>query len=235
MKPKIAMTKLAAAALALLFITSGCAAAPVVNTSATVAPASAAPTVAATASPAATTAPAATATATPAPSVVASQDTTNTPAFKLYNLVKLGMTKDEADKATGQVGTSTNDYDKQNNTVDYIDDQGCGVKVSFNDQMKAYYRMAFSNDTANIYGSLTSKPVTEDQSKQIKAGMSYSAVVELLSGAGIITSETADKTDCTSNIARTMDWGNKELSYIEVEFLPDNTVKAATFVPYEAE
>jgi hypothetical protein len=241
--------KLSAAILALLLIATGCSAtanAPAATVSPTAAP-TVAPTTAPTDTPASTaaptTAPTDTPAATPEPTVAPTeapaasgfQDTSKDAAFNLYNMVKLGMTKDEVDKAIGQIGKSDSPDDEKNNAFQYYDAQACGVKVTFNDQNKAYARQVIYNNTADVIGGFTSKEVTEDQSKQIKAGMSYADVVTLLGGAGIVTDETADKADCTSNILRVIDWGNKDGSYIDVEFNADNTVKTASFVPYQPE
>jgi outer membrane protein assembly factor BamE (lipoprotein component of BamABCDE complex) len=156
-------------------------------------------------------------------------------AFKLFNLVKLGMTKTEVNKALGVEGKSNNDEDAKNNTFDYLDDQACGVKVAFSADNKAYSRMIIYNDPASTFGTLSAKPVTEDQYHQIDPGMAYSEVVALLGGPAIVTKEAADQKDCASNIIRTVDWGNADGSYIELTLNSDGTVNEASYQDYQPE
>lgn len=197
-------------------------------------PSAAADTASPTVQPTATAEPAsspAAPTASPSPT----DFTVDAPAFKLYNLVKLGMTRDEADKATGQAGEAQSPSDQQNNIFTYTDDQGCGVRVTFNKQNMAYSKEVFYNDPASVLGPLNPKPVTHDEYDQISTSMTYTDVVSILGSDGVIGCVTADKDDCVSNPSFKRFWGNKDGSFIEVDFKPDGTIDTLSYNDYQPE
>lgn len=237
-----AIIRISAVVLALLFLFAGCSTAANIPSatsapaSATVAPtATTAPTQTPAATEAPTAAPTVAPTATPAPTAKEPDLTVDSPAFKLYNLVKLGMTKDEVDKAVGQAGEAQSDYDKENSIFTYTDEVACGVRVTYNDDKKAYAKEVFYNDIPGVLGPLNPKPVTHDEYDQISTSATYTEVVSILGSDGVIGSVTADKSDCVSNQAYKRFWGNPDGSYIEIDFKPDGTIDSLSYNDYQPE
>lgn len=203
--------------------TAGQSAAP--ETGATQAPEASKDATTATKEPAATDTEAPAATATPA----AQQPASTCPAFKYYNEITIGMTKDEAEKALGlEPKEAKSDIDPEG-AFNYYDAHGYGVYVIYNKDMKMYSKTVQYKDVANDLAPLTKAPVTEDQCDKITDGMQRTDVEKLLGGEGVECSATAVKQDTVTDIGPILRWGNRDGSFIQVVFLPDGTAHLAMF------
>lgn len=160
------------------------------------------------------------------------KDLASSPYFKYYVAVKLGMTKDEVDKAIGLTAEDVSKRDGVANAFNYVDGDGNGVYVLYNKSMKAYSKTVNYKDAAKALAPFTVKPVTEDESALIDDGMAHADVTKLLGGEGIECSTTASKADTIQDIGTILRWGNTDGSFIQVVFLSKGTsFNAMYFAP----
>lgn len=149
------------------------------------------------------------------------QDIGRSAIFQYYNAVKLGMTKAEADAAIGLAPKEATGEYAVKNSFNYVDGEGYGVYVIFNDEMKAFAKTAIYKKAKEL-APFTAKPVTKDQKKQISKGTAYADVMSLLGGEGITFSMSADEKDVNKVIGYICLWVNQDGSYLQVSFTGDD-------------
>ena len=160
----------------------------------------------------------------------ATKGTSRPAAFKYYDAVNIGMTKDQVESATGlKRALDTTGYALEN-TYYFKDASGkYGVCIVFNKDMKAYSKTVVYPDAAEALAPQTVKAVTADQVDRITDGMSHADVDNLLGGAGIECSVTVNATDLKSPVGTVFRWGNKDGTFIQIPFSSSDRAHLAIF------
>lgn len=150
-------------------------------------------------------------------------------AFRYYSKVKLGMSKAESDAAIGLEANEAKGQYEPENAFNYFDDDGYGVYVLYNKDLKAYSKTVIYPHAGEALAPLTKKPVTEEQADGIEKGTTHSAVIDLLGRDGVECSVTADENDVTKIQGRILRWGNADDSGIQIVFVADDTAQNILF------
>ena len=145
--------------------------------------------------------------------------------FDFYNKVSIEDAKAQVDKELGVKGTESTQL---KNSFTYTDQNtGFGVSVWFNEKDIATSKTLIYPSNESI-AFLTTAPVTQAQSDQIKKGMTYDAVKTLLGGEG--TEMNATQISFNNNkISYIRSWVNTDGSKIQIVFGTDGLSNDAMF------
>ncbi len=150
-------------------------------------------------------------------------------AFRYYDLVQLGMAKADVDAALGLEARETKGKYEPENAFNYFDDDGFGVYVIYNKELKVYSKTVIYPHAGEALAPLTKKPVTEAQADSIKKGTAHVAVIESLGGDGVECSVTANENDVTKILGRILRWGNGDDTGIQIAFDSDDVAQNILF------
>lgn len=222
----------AASALAIVFLFSGCNKPAVVQTAPAKVNTAAVTTGAAASQAAASSAPAKSAaakSAAPSPKATAKAPAPTADAFKFYKLIDIGMAKSAVDKAIGvKPKAATGEYDPENSFY-YLDADGNGVYVQYDKSLKLVNKTVQYTHPAEALTPYTGKPVTKEQCDEITDGMKHADVVKLLGSEGAECNKTKSVVFGKTTVGTIYRWGNKDGSFIQVVFIEGDKAKNAMF------
>lgn len=134
--------------------------------------------------------------------------------FEFYNKVEIGMTKEKVDSALGVSGKHSSQL---GGLFDYLSEKtGYGVSVLFDDKNSVMAKTLLYPDREDI-APLFTKKFTQEQSDNIKDGMSYDDVKKLVGEDGAEINETQIAFD------------DNKSSYIYIWVNDDDTMLQVTF------